>query len=77
MLQEELKQIEIPTIAVRGVVLFPKCNINLEVGRKKSKLAVEIAEKYNNNYIFVATQKILFKRIQNQKIYISTELLGA
>ena len=35
MLQEELKQIEIPTIAVRGVVLFPKCNINLEVGRKK------------------------------------------
>lgn len=61
MLQEELKQIEIPTIAVRGVVLFPKCNINLEVGRKKSKLAVEIAEKYNNNYIFVATQKNPFQ----------------
>ncbi len=46
----------IPTIALRGIVVFPGMTVNFDVVRKKSIEAVNIAMT-SNRYIFLLTQK--------------------
>lgn len=45
-----------PTVALRGIVLFPGMRFHFDVGRKKSIAAVKAAM-HNNQKIFLVTQK--------------------
>lgn len=47
--------IEMPVLALRGIVVFPEMLLHFDVGRKMSALAIEKAMK-TNQLIFVATQ---------------------
>lgn len=55
-MSKNLKYKALPTVALRGIVLFPGMNFQFEVGRKKSVLAVEAAMK-NDRKVFLVTQK--------------------
>ena len=46
----------LPTVALRGIVLFPGMNFHFDVGRKKSIAAVKAAM-HGNQKIFLVTQK--------------------
>ncbi|MGL4850813.1 MAG: endopeptidase La [Clostridium sp.] len=50
------KNIVLPLIPLRGLTIFPNMIIHFEVGREKSKGALELAMK-NNGEIFLAPQK--------------------
>ena len=45
-----------PTVALRGIVLFPGMSFHFDVGRKKSIAAVKAAM-HGNQKIFLVTQK--------------------
>ncbi len=51
--------IQIPLLALRGVVVFPKTQASFDVGRKKSANALKYAMK-TNQLIFLVTQKDFF-----------------
>ena len=52
----ERKKLHLPTIALRGLVLFPNNLVHFEVGREKSIAAVEWAMANNSN-VFLVAQK--------------------
>ena len=52
----ERKKLHLPTIALRGLVVFPNNLVHFEVGREKSIAAVEWAMANNSN-VFLAAQK--------------------
>lgn len=52
----ERKKLHLPTIAVRGLVVFPNNLVHFEVGREKSIAAVEWAMANNSN-VFLVAQK--------------------
>lgn len=52
----ERKELHLPTIALRGLVVFPNNLVHFEVGREKSIAAVEWAMANNSN-VFLAAQK--------------------
>ena len=52
----ERKKLHLPTIALRGLVVFPNNLLHFEVGREKSIAAVEWAVS-NNSDVFLVAQK--------------------
>ena len=52
----ERKTLHLPTIALRGLVVFPNNLVHFEVGREKSIAAVEWAMANNSN-VFLVAQK--------------------
>ena len=52
----ERKKLHLPTIALRGLVVFPNNLVHFEVGREKSIAAVEWAMENNSN-VFLVAQK--------------------
>ncbi len=52
----EVVPMELPMIALRGLVLFPKMVLHFDVGRKKSIIALNEAVK-KNQMVFLAAQK--------------------
>ena len=52
----ERKKLHLPTIALRGLVVFPNNLVHFEVGREKSIAAVEWAMANNSN-VFLVAQK--------------------
>ena len=52
----ERKKLHLPTIALRGLVVFPNNLVHFEVGREKSIAAVEGAMANNSN-VFLVAQK--------------------
>ncbi|MFI3170186.1 MAG: endopeptidase La, partial [Faecalibacterium sp.] len=55
-IKEEQEALVLPTIALRGLVVFPNNVVHFEVGRKKSVTAVEWALNQNSQ-VFLVTQK--------------------
>lgn len=49
--------VELPVLPLKGLVVFPDMILHFDVGRKRSKAAVEAAM-LNNHEIFVTTQKL-------------------
>lgn len=56
IISEELNTIEMPVLALRGMVVFPNMLLHFDVGRKMSALAIEKAMK-TDQHIFVVAQK--------------------
>ena len=54
----ERKKLHLPTIALRGLVVFPNNLVHFEVGREKSIAAVEWAVADNCNVFLVAPQSM-------------------
>ncbi len=52
----EQKNLTLPMLPLRGLVLFPNMKLHFDIGRKKSARAVEAAMK-SSQIIFIATQK--------------------
>jgi len=55
-MRTKIEEITMPAIALRGLVVFPKINIQFEVSRKKSLAALKNVLN-NNKLIFLVTQK--------------------
>ena len=55
-----INDIQMPLLALRGVVVFPKTTATFDVGRKKSANALKYAMK-TNQLIFLVTQKDYFQ----------------
>lgn len=47
----------VPVICTRGVIVFPGQDIMIEVGRPKSMTAIEQAQRLNDGYVWVVSQK--------------------
>ena len=54
----ERKELHLPTIALRGLVVFPNNLVHFEVGREKSIAAVEWAMANNSNVFLVAQKEM-------------------
>ncbi len=54
---EENESLFLPVIATRGIVLFPNNESSLEIGRKKSMIAVEISNAANDSNVLIVSQK--------------------
>ena len=54
----ERKKLHLPTIALRGLVVFPNNLVHFEVGREKSIAAVEWAMANNSNVFLVAQKSV-------------------
>ena len=54
----ERKKLHLPTIALRGLVVFPNNLVHFEVGREKSIAAVEWAMANNSNVFLVAQKEM-------------------
>ena len=54
----EHRELHLPTIALRGLVVFPNNLVHFEVGREKSIAAVEWAMANNSN-VFLVAQKAM------------------
>ena len=63
--EEKLSEINMPMLALRGLVIFPGMNLHFDIGRKKSLLALNSAMS-DNQIIFLLTQKDI--RTDNPKI---------
>ncbi len=59
----------LPTIALRGIVVFPGTNFHFDVGRKKSIAAVKAAMSDNQRIFLVAQQDINIENPQEQDLY--------
>lgn len=46
-----------PTIATRGVIVFPEQEITIDVGRSKSLIAIDKALNENDKYVYLVSQK--------------------
>ena len=57
--ESSLKAVELPVVALRGKVLFPKTILNFDVGRSMSLSAIERASQ-TDNLLFIASQKNAF-----------------
>ena len=50
-------EINVPVIATRGVVVFPKQDIMIEVGRPKSMNAIEESQSFYNGHVWLVSQR--------------------
>ena len=53
----QAKNFALPVICTRGIVVFPRNEIALDVGRKKSVEAVQVAQSDFESFIIVTSQK--------------------
>lgn len=64
------KELQLPVVCTRGIVVFPGQEVIIEVGRKASVNAVDIAQNEFESNIFVVCQKdILHEDIQLDNLY--------
>ena len=47
----------LPILATRGIIVFPGCETNIEVGRKKSLIAVDVANSACDGNIIIVSQR--------------------
>ena len=78
----ERKKLHLPTIALRGLVVFPNNLVHFEVGREKSIAAVEWAMANNSNVFLVAqksmdTTDILSARYSSPVVSSTTPTIPA
>lgn len=50
-------EINVPVICTRGVIIFPKQDIMIEVGRRKSMNAIEESQSFYNGHVWLVAQK--------------------
>ena len=65
----ERKELHLPTIALRGLVVFPNNLVHFEVGREKSIAAVEWAMANNSNVFLVAQKEMETSEPNQQDLY--------
>ena len=65
----ERKELHLPTIALRGLVVFPNNLVHFEVGREKSIAAVEWAMANNSNVFLVAQKEMETSEPTQQDLY--------
>ena len=65
----ERKELHLPTIALRGLVVFPNNLVHFEVGREKSIAAVEWAMANNSNVFLVAQKEMETSEPTRQDLY--------
>ena len=65
----ERKELHLPTIARRGLVVFPNNLVHFEVGREKSIAAVEWAMANNSNVFLVAQKEMETSEPTQQDLY--------
>ena len=65
----ERKELHLPTIALRGLVVFPNNLVHFEVGRGKSIAAVEWAMANNSNVFLVAQKEMETSEPTQQDLY--------
>ena len=65
----ERKELHLPTIALRGLVVFPNNLVHFEVGREKSIAAVEWAMANNSNVFLVAQKEMETSDPAQQDLY--------
>ena len=65
----ERKKLHLPTIALRGLVVFPNNLVHFEVGREKSIAAVEWAMANNSNVFLVAQKEMETSEPTQQDLY--------
>lgn len=51
------KNIRVPVVCTRGIIVFPGLDVKIEVGRPKSINAVKVAEEEYAGYLFLVCQK--------------------
>ena len=56
----DLNQYEMPMVALRGLVLFPKMILHFDVGREKSILALNAAMKDGKRVFLTAQKDVLY-----------------
>ena len=56
IIENNHESLNLPVIALRGLVVFPNLSIQFDVGRKKSILAISAAMEHNQK-IFLVAQK--------------------
>ena len=54
----ERKELHLPTIALRGLVVFPNNVVHFEVGRTKSIAAIEAAMHANSSVFLIAQREM-------------------
>ncbi len=54
---EKLKNIKIPVVCTRGIVIFPGLDVKIEVGRPKSINAIRVAEDEYAGYLLIVCQR--------------------
>lgn len=60
----------VPVICTRGVIIFPGQDIMIEVGRPKSMMAIEQAQRLNDGYVLVISQRdIMIDDPMEEEIY--------
>ena len=59
----------LPTIALRGIVVFPGTNFHFDVGRKKSVAAVKAAMNDNQKIFLVAQKDINVENPETDDLY--------
>ena len=57
-IKAERRELHLPAIALRGLVVFPNNLVHFEVGREKSIAAVEWAMANNSNVFLVAQKEM-------------------
>ncbi len=50
-------EINVPVVATRGVIVFPKQDIMIEVGRPKSMNAIDESQSFYNGHVWLVSQK--------------------
>ena len=61
-IKAERRELHLPAIALRGLVVFPNNLVHFEVGREKSIAAVEWAMANNSNVFLVAQKEMEAQR---------------
>ena len=68
-IKTERRELHLPTIALRGLVVFPNNLVHFEVGREKSIAAVEWAMANNSNVFLVAQKEMETNDPAEQDLY--------
>ena len=68
-IKTERRELHLPTIALRGLVVFPNNLVHFEVGREKSIAAVEWAMANNSNVFLVAQKEMETNDPTEQDLY--------
>ena len=69
-IKAERRELHLPTIALRGLVVFPNNLVHFEVGREKSIAAVEWAMANNSNVFLVAQKQMETNEPTQQDLYV-------
>ncbi len=60
---------ELPLIAIRDRVVFPMTGVNFDVGREKSKRAIELANSYNGEVFLTTQRNPAEENVQKENLY--------